>query len=74
MMTDHYLLSTTNAQEWAAEFCRLNPDMDEGLMISWFANAIETGRNFGRKELCPHRKASQYDDLILCNACGANLS
>jgi len=56
------LLSTTDAQVWAREFCKLfspiptkngYPDdvsahgWAEGLMISWFANAIETGRSAG---------------------------
>lgn len=45
------LLSTTNAREWAQEFLRLFGDkpeaIDEGLMIAWFANAIETGRTAG---------------------------
>jgi len=45
------LLETTDAQEWAQEFMRLFGDrrdeIDEGLMISWFANAIETGRRAG---------------------------
>jgi hypothetical protein len=42
------LLQTTDAQEWAQGFMRLFGDrrdeIDEGLMIGWFANAIETGR------------------------------
>ena len=54
------LLNTTDAMVWAAEFCRtfngyivapekrLTPDprlvIDEGTMVTWFANAIETGR------------------------------
>lgn len=37
------LHGTTDAAVWAKEFCRLFPDADEGLMISWFANAIMTG-------------------------------
>jgi hypothetical protein len=43
------LLSTTDAQKWAQEFVRMHGG-DEGLMISWFANAIETGRTFAPVE------------------------
>jgi len=43
------LLETTDAREWARQFlaiCKKNGDplLDEGWLISWFANAIETGR------------------------------
>lgn len=45
------LLETTDGQKWAQEFMRLFGDrrdeIDEGLMIGWFANAIETGRRAG---------------------------
>lgn len=51
------LHATTDARIWAEEFCRLfagraitnGPWTDgmvgEGLMVGWFANAIETGRS-----------------------------
>lgn len=44
--TDSELLSYmgTDATRWAEQFCMSN-DVDEGLMISWFANAIEAGKN-----------------------------
>lgn len=46
------LLSTTDAQVWAKEFLRIYETqdvvLDEGFMIGWFANAIETGREAGR--------------------------
>lgn len=32
----------TNAVAWAKAFCQLNPEMDEQLMASWFANAMMT--------------------------------
>lgn len=47
------LRSTTDAQVWAREFIDMfgGPErcafIDEGLMIGWFANAIETGRAAG---------------------------
>lgn len=37
------LSNTTDAATWAAEFCRTFPGvMDEGTMIGWFANAMQT--------------------------------
>lgn len=47
------LHSTTDARVWAEEFVRLHrgaraTDSDLGLMISWFANAIEVGRSATR--------------------------
>lgn len=42
------LRTTTDASVWAAEFCKVQPDVDEGLMIGWFANAIETAKTIGR--------------------------
>ena len=56
----HKLHSTTDAKVWAEEFCKLftvidknNLTMDdqEGLMIGWFANAIEIGRGAGLSEV-----------------------
>ena len=42
------LLSTTDAMVWTSEFLAQFPvNIDEGTMISWFANAIETGRDAG---------------------------
>lgn len=45
------LHSTTDAQVWAQEFMRefgnRKDDIDEGLMIGWFANAIETAKLLG---------------------------
>lgn len=44
--TAELLHSTTDAQVWAKEFVRIFPEFakHEGLMHSWFANAIETGK------------------------------
>lgn len=77
------LLSTTDAQVWAREWCRIAREIevaddgrvviDEGWMISWFANALEVGRSAGRKELCPHpadRLCVVADDLAACLDCG----
>jgi hypothetical protein len=32
-----------DARDWAAAFCKLNPEMDEGVMLAWFANALMRG-------------------------------
>ena len=34
---------------WAKEFCKVHGG-DEGLMTAWFANALQTGRDLGRRE------------------------
>lgn len=36
-------LPSFDAQDWAKAFCKLNPSMDEGLMLTWFANALMRG-------------------------------
>lgn len=41
------LLSTTDAAMWADGFVKLHGG-DWGLMVGWFANAIEVGREAGR--------------------------
>lgn len=49
----NYLLETTDGMEWAEAFMELFSDrrdeIDAGLMVGWFANAIETGRRAGEK-------------------------
>ena len=48
----NYLLSTTDAKKWAKAFIDLlatGPVLDEELMLVWFAGAIETGREAGRR-------------------------
>ena len=49
------LHGTTDASVWAKEFCRiaktLGHDLDEGWMISWFANAIMTGYDKAPKNI-----------------------
>ena len=48
------LIESTDAQRWAREFMALFGDrlgdVDEALMLTWFANAIEAGRRAGREE------------------------
>ena len=36
-------LPSFDARDWAKEFCEEHPNMDEGLMIAWFANALMRG-------------------------------
>jgi len=45
-INEELLRRTTDAQVWAREFNKLFPHIEEGTMISWFANAIEQGRGF----------------------------
>ena len=81
------LNDTTDAMAWAEEFCRIfdcftihrsdieyadsDRAVDEGTMVTWFANAIETGRSAGRKETCPHDDVfAVADDMSSCRKCG----
>lgn len=78
------LTDTTDAMIWAEEFCRIFKGwtvtdvpqdvqgvVDQGGMVAWFASAIETGRNAGRKETCPHTEWYEVsEDMSLCNTCG----
>ena len=36
-------LPSFDARDWAQAFCKLNPTIDEGVMIAWFANALMRG-------------------------------
>lgn len=36
---------STDAGVWARAFCKMNPAIDEGMMLGWFANAIDAGFN-----------------------------
>lgn len=36
------LLSSSDARVWAEEFAKVCPDVDQGLMVTWFANAMVT--------------------------------
>ena len=36
-------LPSFDAKDWAEAFCKLNPNMDEDTMITWFASAIMRG-------------------------------
>ena len=79
------LNDTTDAMVWAEEFCRifnghilrenawsdLEGEVTVGTMVTWFANAIETGRNAGRRETCPHTDTFDLtEDMTTCRTCG----
>lgn len=36
-------LPSFDARDWAKEFCKHNPGIDESVMIEWFANALMRG-------------------------------
>ena len=36
-------LPSFDARDWAKAFCKKFPQMDEGLMLGWFANALMRG-------------------------------
>lgn len=61
----HYLLGTTDAREWAQAFCQVCPDADEGLMITWFANAIETGAMRKQRQLGDDDKLPRDTDFVV---------
>ena len=81
------LNDTLDAMVWAEEFCRIfngkkvswsddEPDeaddiIDQGTMVTWFANAIERGRDAGRRELCPHPDFHVVsEEMKICLTCG----
>lgn len=43
-------LQSFDARDWAKAFCKINPQMDEGVMLVWFANALMRGYD---EHLCP---------------------
>jgi hypothetical protein len=48
------LHTTTDAQVWASEFMKVveaGATVDEGLMIGWFANAIETAKRLAAADV-----------------------
>jgi len=44
-------LPSFDARDWAAAFCKINPQMDEGTMIAWFANALMRGYDQANHEM-----------------------
>lgn len=61
------LHSTTDAAEWASAFMALRfTDIDEGLMIGWFANAIMAGYDEARRRYDPQASPSIDTALWSC--------
>lgn len=54
-MAEFYAYVRDDAVKWAAEFCKTARDLgvvglDEGWVIGWFANAIETSHDLRLRE------------------------
>lgn len=81
--TDGEILTAmgTDAAKWTDEFMRVQAERksalsDWGVMVSWFASAIEAGRALGRREMCPHTNHTDLSSaksapLVVCLDCGA---
>ena len=62
------LYATDNAAVWAEEFNKVCPEVDEGLMIGWFANAIESAKDRQAntiKDLKDRAEASEFNFAAL---------
>lgn len=59
------LYATIDAAVWAEEFAKVCPDVDQGLMLGWFANAIETAKRLDDEDLTP-----DPDTWPECSECG----
>ena len=46
-------LPSFDARDWAAAFCKINPQADEEIMLTWFANALMRGYDEGFAQ-CKH--------------------
>lgn len=46
LLEAYFDTKTLDASVWADEFCKLFPEMDRGLMLGWFANAIMAGYDY----------------------------
>lgn len=40
-------LPSFDARDWAKAFCKINPEMSEDIMLTWFANALMRGFDEG---------------------------
>jgi hypothetical protein len=69
---------TMDAVVWAKEFCKRFPDMDEGLMVSWFANAIMAGYDTAEMHMANTRvddKEAHWGTFLeACDAYGTTKS
>jgi hypothetical protein len=82
------ILETTDAMTWATEFCRIfhgymvvkegTPEsplltIDEGTMVSWFANAMAVAEREASQKFCPHPEDERIElseTLTSCRGCG----
>ena len=67
----HKLHYTTDASIWASEFCKLNPSMDEGTMIGWFANAIVTTQDLMKQQ---SGRTYKVEQVVYLNSGGPELT
>jgi hypothetical protein len=64
------LYATTDASAWAEEFAKVVPEVDQGTMVTWFANAIETAKTHERKAVAEETQKERipYDLQLLLRA------
>jgi len=48
IVNEALLRSTTDSHVWAAEFAKVRPEIDQGLMIGWFSNCAATAVDLER--------------------------
>lgn len=62
---------TMDAAVWAAEYVKLNPGADEGMMLAWFANAIMAGYDTARarSSSAKHDPTGESHPWIGCGEC-----
>ena len=48
-------LPSFDAQEWAKAFCKINPGIDEDIMVGWFANALMRGYDEHAKRMADNQ-------------------
>lgn len=41
-VNERRLRAAADAAVWAEEFAKVEPNVDQGLMVGWFANAMQT--------------------------------
>jgi hypothetical protein len=58
----NHLLSTMDATVWAKEFCECTKFTDESWALSWMANAIMTGYDFGIRKAAQRASDAGFED------------
>ena len=67
----------TDAKQWAEEFMSVidgmsKSEIDEGLMIAWFASAIETAKDAmwpGSCSVCVSAEEDEYGNIVCSRGC-----